>query len=54
MRIGLLGGSFDPAHGGHLYVSDIAKKALKLNYVWWLISSGTPLKPPPDALAVRL
>jgi nicotinate-nucleotide adenylyltransferase len=54
MRIGLLGGSFDPAHGGHLYVSDIAIKALKLDYVWWLVSPGNPLKPAPDALAVRL
>jgi len=54
LRIGLLGGSFDPAHGGHLYVSEIAKKALKLDYVWWLVSPGNPLKPEPDALAVRL
>ena len=54
MRIGLLGGSFDPAHGGHLYVSAIARKALKLDYVWWLVSPGNPLKPAPDALAVRL
>jgi nicotinate-nucleotide adenylyltransferase len=54
MRIGLLGGSFDPAHAGHLYVSDIARKALKLDYVWWLVSPGNPLKPQPDALEVRL
>jgi nicotinate-nucleotide adenylyltransferase len=54
MRIGLLGGSFDPAHEGHLYVSDIARKALKLDYVWWLVSPGNPLKPEPDALEVRL
>lgn len=54
LRIGLLGGSFDPAHGGHLYVSDIARKQLKLDYVWWLVSPGNPLKPAPDALAVRL
>jgi nicotinate-nucleotide adenylyltransferase len=54
LRIGLLGGSFDPAHGGHLYVSDIARKALKLDYVWWLVSPGNPLKPAPDALDVRL
>ena len=54
MRIGLLGGSFDPAHSGHLYVSEIARRALKLDYVWWLVSPGNPLKPAPDALAVRL
>lgn len=54
LRIGLLGGSFDPAHGGHLYVSNIARKALKLDYVWWLVSPGNPLKPLPDALAVRV
>jgi len=54
LRIGLLGGSFDPAHGGHLYVSRIALKALKLDYVWWLVSPGNPLKSAPDALAVRL
>ncbi|HEX4178383.1 MAG TPA: nicotinate (nicotinamide) nucleotide adenylyltransferase [Rhizomicrobium sp.] len=54
LRIGLLGGSFDPAHDGHLYVSDIARKALKLDYVWWLVSPGNPLKPEPGALAGRL
>ena len=54
LRIGLLGGSFDPAHDGHLYVSDIARKALQLDYVWWLVSPGNPLKPAPDALAARL
>jgi len=54
LRIGLLGGSFDPAHGGHLYVSRVALRALNLDYVWWLISPGNPLKPMPDALGVRL
>jgi nicotinate-nucleotide adenylyltransferase len=54
LTIGLLGGSFDPAHGGHLYVSEIAKKALKLDYVWWLVSPGNPLKPAPEPLVVRL
>jgi nicotinate-nucleotide adenylyltransferase len=54
LRIGLLGGSFDPAHGGHLYVSEIAKKALKLDYVWWLVSPGNVLKPDPEPLAVRV
>ena len=54
LTIGLLGGSFDPAHGGHLYVSEIAKKALKLDYVWWLVSPGNVLKPDPEPLAVRV
>jgi len=54
LRIGLLGGSFNPAHDGHLYISRIALKALKLDYVWWLVSPGNPLKPMPDALPVRL
>jgi nicotinate-nucleotide adenylyltransferase len=54
LRIGLLGGSFDPAHAGHLYVSEIARKLLKLDYVWWLVSPGNPLKPEPGAFAMRL
>jgi nicotinate-nucleotide adenylyltransferase len=54
LRIGLLGGSFDPAHDGHLYVSTIARHALKLDYVWWLVSPGNVLKPDPAPLAVRL
>ena len=53
LRVGLLGGSFDPAHGGHLYVSRIAIRRLKLDYVWWLVSPGNPLKPQPAPLAVR-
>ncbi|HWA69447.1 MAG TPA: nicotinate-nucleotide adenylyltransferase [Rhizomicrobium sp.] len=54
LRIGLLGGSFDPAHEGHLHVSDTALRALKLDYVWWLVSPGNVLKPVPGALAARL
>ena len=49
-----MGGSFDPAHGGHLSVSQIARRRLKLDYVWWLVSPGNPLKPAPDVLAARL
>lgn len=44
LRIGLLGGSFNPAHSGHLYVSETALKQLKLDSVWWLVSPGNPLK----------
>jgi nicotinate-nucleotide adenylyltransferase len=44
LTIGLLGGSFNPAHDGHRYVSDVAKKALGLDAVWWLVTPGNPLK----------
>jgi nicotinate-nucleotide adenylyltransferase len=54
LRIGLLGGSFDPAHAGHLYVSEVARRALKLDQVWWLVSPGNPLKPEPDPFEQRL
>ncbi|MEX0342368.1 MAG: nicotinate-nucleotide adenylyltransferase [Erythrobacter sp.] len=43
-RIGLLGGSFNPAHGGHRRVSLFALAALGLDEVWWLVSPGNPLK----------
>ncbi len=42
---GLLGGSFNPAHGGHRHVSLGAIEALGLDEVWWLVSPGNPLKP---------
>jgi nicotinate-nucleotide adenylyltransferase len=45
MQVGLLGGSFNPAHEGHLHVSDVALKRLGLDYVWWLVSPQNPLKP---------
>jgi nicotinate-nucleotide adenylyltransferase len=44
MRIGLLGGSFNPAHGGHRHISLGALQALGLDEVWWLVSPGNPLK----------
>ncbi|MBW7055729.1 nicotinate-nucleotide adenylyltransferase [Paracoccus bogoriensis] len=44
-RIGLLGGSFDPAHRGHLGISRVALSRLSLDRVWWLVSPGNPLKP---------
>src|SRR5215471_8337825 len=43
-RIGLLGGSFNPAHRGHRHISLQAIKALGLDEVWWLVSPGNPLK----------
>jgi nicotinate (nicotinamide) nucleotide adenylyltransferase/ribosome silencing factor RsfS/YbeB/iojap len=44
-RIGLLGGSFNPAHGGHLHISRLALTRLDLDEVWWLVSPQNPLKP---------
>ncbi len=44
MRIGLLGGSFDPAHEGHAHITREALKRLVLDEVWWLVSPGNPLK----------
>jgi nicotinate-nucleotide adenylyltransferase len=44
-RIGLLGGSFNPAHRGHRRLSLHALRALDLDEVWWLVSPGNPLKP---------
>ena len=43
-NIGLLGGSFDPPHKGHLYISLEAKKLLKLDEIWWLVTPQNPLK----------
>ena len=43
-RIGLLGGSFNPAHRGHRAISLAAIDALGLDEVWWLVSPGNPLK----------
>jgi nicotinate-nucleotide adenylyltransferase len=45
LTIGLLGGSFNPAHEGHLHISNLAIKKLGLDYVWWLVSPQNPLKP---------
>ena len=44
MRIGLLGGSFNPPHAAHRAISQFALKRLKLDRVWWLLSPGNPLK----------
>ncbi len=44
-RIGLLGGSFNPAHAGHREISLTALRRLGLDEVWWLVSPQNPLKP---------
>lgn len=48
LKVGLLGGSFNPAHGGHLHISLLALKRLRLDFVWWLVSPGNPLKDAKD------
>ena len=46
MRIGLLGGSFNPAHAAHVEISLTALKRLGLDQVWWVVTPGNPLKRP--------
>nr|WP_255548043.1 nicotinate-nucleotide adenylyltransferase [Erythrobacter ani] len=45
IRTGLLGGSFNPAHGGHRRITRFSMAALGLDEAWWLVSPGNPLKP---------
>ena len=47
IRIGILGGTFDPPHKGHLYISKIALKKLKLNKLMWVVTKKNPLKRKP-------
>ena len=47
-KIGLMGGSFNPAHKGHLHISLEALKRLGLNHVWWLVAPQNPLKSKSD------
>jgi len=42
--VGLLGGSFDPAHEGHAHITRAALRRFGLDHVWWLVSPGNPLK----------
>jgi len=55
-RIGLLGGSFNPPHAGHRLLSEIAIRRLRLDWVWWLVTPGNPLKDRADLepLAARI
>ena len=43
--MGLLGGSFNPAHAGHRHVAEVALRRLRLDEVWLVVSPGNPLKP---------
>ena len=46
-KVGILGGTFDPPHIGHLHISKIAMKKLKLNKIIWLVTKRNPLKSKP-------
>jgi len=48
MRIGLLGGSFNPPHEGHKYISQVVLKTMQLDAVWWLVTPKNPLKSAKD------
>jgi len=55
LRVGLLGGSFDPPHAGHAHITRWALRGFGLDRVWWLVSPGNPLKPDaPADLARRM
>ena len=43
-KVGLLGGSFDPPHKGHLFISLEAKKLFQLDEIWWIVTPQNPLK----------
>lgn len=42
--VGLLGGSFDPAHAGHVHITKASLQRFGLDRIWWLVSPGNPLK----------
>ncbi len=56
LRVGLLGGTFDPPHAGHVHISKAAQDWLKLDAIWWLITPQNPLKKsaPSASLKARL
>ena len=56
LKIGLVGGSFNPAHDGHIHVALEARRALNLDQIWWLVSPQNPLKSTAgmESLATRL
>ncbi len=51
LAIGILGGSFNPAHSGHRHIADMAVQHLNLDALWWLVSPQNPLKPDAEMAA---
>ena len=53
MRVGLLGGSFNPPHAGHVHISNIVLNALELDAIWWLVTPQNPLKSSKELLPLN-
>ncbi|MCK5384559.1 MAG: nicotinate (nicotinamide) nucleotide adenylyltransferase [Alphaproteobacteria bacterium] len=54
MRVGILGGSFNPPHAGHVHISQMTLKALRLDAIWWLVTPLNPLKSSNDLPSVEV
>jgi len=54
MRVGLLGGSFNPPHAGHMHIAIAALRKYKFHAIWWLVSPQNPLKSKKDNFNNRL
>ena len=52
-KVGLVGGSFNPAHEGHLHLATMARKALVLDEIWWMVTPQNPLKPLVDMALLK-
>lgn len=53
LRIGLFGGTFNPAHSGHRHLALMAMQRLQLDWVWWLPAAGNPLKTDQNSFEAR-
>ncbi len=54
LSVGLFGGSFNPAHAGHMHVARASQRALNLDQIWWMVSPQNPLKPKQPSYASRV
>jgi len=54
LSVGLFGGSFDPAHAGHMHVAQTGLRMLNLDQIWWMVSPQNPLKPKQPGYETRV